>query len=187
MADFLEGDYRAMIGGDNADNRASTASVVANHDGSILERLEGISQQSRVNVSSTAVLTTGTTIFTVAGGFIKILELFSVCNTLCDATAATLKWTADGSATNQTATDFTGASGSLANFAANGIVYCNFAALSTAPVITGTTGVTLSSVVTTGILVPPGVITTTVGSGPTTGTFTHYMRWQALGSSVTVS
>lgn len=188
MSDFLEGDYRALIGGDNSDNRGSTTSVVANADGSILERLEGISQQSRVTVSSAAALVTGTTIFTIAGGFIKVLELISLCNTVCDTTAATLQWSADGTAAGQTATTFTGTSSSLASFAAGGIVYCNFAALTTAPIITGTTGVTLSSTTATGIIIPAGIITSTVGSGPTTGTFTHYLRWQALTSAnVTVS
>lgn len=186
MADFLEGDFRALIGGDNSDNRGSTLAVTANRDGSLLERTEDIiGQAERSVVSSTAILATGTTIFTIAGGPIKLLELISYCITSCDTTAATLQWSADG--TVGAATTFTGASASLASFAAGGVIYCNFATLATAPVITGTTGVALSSVVTTGILVPAGIITTTIGSGPTTGTFAHYLRFKPMAPGITVT
>lgn len=121
-------------------------------------------------------LITGTTIFRVIGGPVKITALISLCIATCDATAATLQWSADGDV--GAATTFTGASGSLANFAAGGVVVCNFVALTTAPIITGTAGVTLAG--TGEIIVPAGIITTTVGSGPTTGTFLHYIRYQPL-------
>lgn len=134
-----------------------------------------------------AALVNGTTIFTVKGGFIKIVELFSLCVTVNDATASTLQWSADGDATNQTATTFTAASASLASFAAGGVAYCNFAALTTAVIITSTTGVFLSSTTATGIIVPAGIITTTVGVGSTTGTWTHYLRYHPLNPNVTVT
>lgn len=124
-----------------------------------------------------ATLVTATTQFTVIGGPIFIEELLSLCIAVCDATASTLQWSADGDV--GAATTFTGASASLANFAAGGMVVCNFTALTTAPDLI-TTGVGLASVKTRGIIVPAGIITTTVGVGSTTGTFTHHMRYRPL-------
>jgi hypothetical protein len=165
------------------------ASALPANGVSIAALLRELYDQSPKSVvtATAATLVTATTVFTVAGGPIKLLELISVCESLCDATASTLQWSADGSATGQAAATFTGASASLANFAAGGMVYCNFAALTTAPVITSTTGVALSSVVTTGIIVQAGIITTTIATGSTTGTFRHYLRYQPLARGVTVT
>jgi hypothetical protein len=129
------------------------------------------------NTSVAAVMVTGTTIFTVAGGPIFIDELVSLCLTANDATASTLKWIADG--TVGAATDITGASASLASFAAGGMVVCNFTALSTAPDLI-TAGVGLASVKTRGVIVPAGIIATTIAVGSTTGTWNHFMRWRPM-------
>lgn len=123
-------------------------------------------------------LITGTTIFRVTGGPIIIRQLVSYCISACDATAATLQWSADGDV--GAAATFTGASASLASFAAGGIINCSLSGLTVAPVITGTAGVVVSGPFTTGIHVPAGIITTTVGSGPTTGTFLHYIRYEPM-------
>lgn len=191
MADLLEGDFRAMIGGDNADNRGSTPSVTPNQDGSILERLEELQSISRVAVSTSQLLVTGTTIFTVTGGPIIVWDLISICTVVIEATAFTLRWSADGSATNQTATTFTGASASLSAFAAGGMIYCDFTALTTAPVITATTAVGLRGPTTStggSIYVPPGIITSTIANGPSaTGKLQHYLRWTALGNGCVVT
>lgn len=191
MGDFIEGDYRAMIGGDSADNRASTLSVVPNVDGSILERLEELQSISRVAVSTAQVLTNNATVFTVTGGPIIVWDLISYCTVVMEATAFTIQWAADGNAANQASTTFTGASGSLSSFAVGGIVYCNFTALTTAPVITQTAGVALRGPTTStggGIYVPAGIITTTVTNGPsTTGKLQHYLRWSALGQGCAVT
>lgn len=130
------------------------------------------------------VLVTATTTFVVGGGPIFIEELISLCVATCDATASTLQWSADG--TVGSATTFTAASASLANFAAGGMVVCNFTAINTAPDLI-TNGVGLASVKTRGIIVPEGIITTTIGTGSTTGTFKHYMRWRPMGSGCTVT
>lgn len=143
--------------------------------------------QGAAKVASTsvaAVMVTGTTIFTVTGGPIFIDELVSLCLTANDATASTLQWSADG--TVGAATTFTGASASLASFAAGGMVVCNFTALSTAPDLI-TAGVGLASIKTRGIIVPAGIITTTIAVGSTTGTFNHFMRWRPMGPDVTVT
>jgi hypothetical protein len=190
MADFLEGDFRAIIGGDNADNRGSTLAVTPNMDGSLLERMEEMQSISRVSVSTSQLLVNGTTIYTVTGGPIIIWDLLSYCTVTCEATAFTIQWSADGSATGQAATTFTGASASLSSFAAGGVVYNNFTALTTAPVITQTAGVALRGPTTStggGIYVPAGIITTVIATGPSvTGKFQHYMRWSAMGNGCVV-
>jgi hypothetical protein len=140
--------------------------------------------EKAINTTTPATLVTGTTIFRVTGGPIFIQHLVSYCITSCDTTASTLQWSADGDV--GAAATFTGASASLASFAAGGIINCNFVALTTAPIITGTAGVVLSTVTTTGIYVPAGIITTTVGTGSTTGTFLHYMRYTPMSPSSNV-
>lgn len=186
MTNFLEGDYRAVLGGDNANNRFASTGVVSNRDGSVLERLEDMIDQAERCVSTgAALLVTGTTAFTVAGGPIKILGLLSLCMVGSDSTAATLQWSADG--TDGAATTFTGASGSRANQAAGDMIICNLTALTTAPDLVAA-GVGLGEVVTRGVYVPAGIITTTVGSGPTTtGTYKHYLRYRPMGPGVTVT
>jgi len=132
----------------------------------------------------------GTTIFTITGGPIRIIDLFSFCEPANGATASTLQWQADGSASGQAATNFTGASASLANFAAGGLVYCDFTTLATAPVITQTAGVALWGPTTStggGVVVPAGIITTVIGVGSTTGTWRHYMGYLPLAPGAVVS
>jgi hypothetical protein len=137
------------------------------------------------NTSVAAVMVTGTTIFTVTGGPIFIEELISLCVTANDATASTLQWSADG--TVGAATTFTGASASLASAVAGTMAICNLTALSTAPDLV-VTGVGLASVKARGIIVPAGIITTTIAVGSTTGTWNHYMRWRPMGGpEVTVT
>lgn len=137
---------------------------------------QGAARQA--NTSVAAVMVTGTTIFTVTGGPIFIDELISLCLTANDATASTLQWSADG--TVGAATTFTAATASLASFAAGGMAVCNFTALATAPDLI-TAGVGLASIKTRGIIVPAGIITTTIAVGSTTGTWNHFMRWRPLG------
>jgi hypothetical protein len=67
------------------------------------------------------------------------------------------------------------------------MIVCNFTALTTAPDLV-TNGVGLASVKTNGVIVPAGIITSTVGSGPTTtGTYKHYLRYKPMGPGVTVT
>lgn len=191
MADFLEGDYRATIGGDNANNRASTTAVVPNQDGSILERLEELQNVYRTTVSTSQLLVTTTTIFTIAGGPIIIWDIISYCTVVIEATAFTLQWSVDGDAAGQTAVTISAASGSLSAFAAGGIVYNNFTTINTAPVITQTAGVALRGPTTStggGIYAPAGIVTTVIGNGPSaTGKMQHYMRWSPMAPGVSVT
>ena len=121
-----------------------------------------------------ATLINGTTIFRVIGGPIIITQLVSYCITTCDATGSTLLWSADGDV--GAATPFTAACASLASFAAGGAIICSFATISTIPALAAQ-GVGLSGTMATGIIIPAGIITTTIGTGSTTGTFLHFMRY----------
>lgn len=148
-----------------------------------------INQAGYVTSAGAHILTNGLTVFTVAGGPIRVIDLVSYCIVGGDAAASTLQWSADG--TVGAATTFTGASSSLTTFIAGGIVYCNFTALTTAPVITQTAGVALAGPTTStggGIYVPAGIITMVIGGADsTTGTYAHYMRWVPLAGGVTVT
>lgn len=175
-----------FVGFNSADNGQPTGNVVANRTGSVLERLQdAIEQSERTVATGAALLVTGTTVFTIAGGPIHIFGLLSICMVGADATAATLQWSADG--TVGAATTFTAASASRASQLAGDMIICNFTALSTAPDLV-TAGVGLGPVLARGIIVPAGIITTTVGSGPTTtGTYKHYIRFKPLAPGVTVT
>lgn len=175
-----------MIGGNDADNRFDSTQVAANEFGSFFERLQYQKEQAdRSCVTGAALLVTGTTAFTIAGGPIHIFSLLSICMVGADSTAATLQWSADGTAGS--ATTFTGASASRANQAAGDMIIANLTALATAPDLVAN-GVGLGPVLARGIIVPAGIITTTVGSGPTTtGTYKHYLRYRPLGTGVSVT
>lgn len=149
----------------------------------------GIDGYGQATSTGAAILANGTTVFTVGGGPIRIVDLLSYCIVGGDAAAATLQWSADG--TVGAATTFTGASSSLANSIAGALAYCNLTALTTAPVITQTAGVALAGPTTStggGIYVPAGIITMVIGGADTTtGTWKHFMRWIPLARGVTVT
>lgn len=187
MVNFTyKGALQDLIGSNDADNPFSSALVTANAQGSLYERIEYIQQNAdRAVATGAALLATGTTIFTVAGGPIHLFSLLSICMVGSDSTAATLQWSADG--TVGAAATFTGASASRANQAAGDFIVCNFTALSTAPDLVAN-GVGLGPVLARGIIVPAGIITSTVGSGPTTtATYKHYLRYRPLGPGITVT
>jgi hypothetical protein len=148
----------------------------------------GINGLGNITVTGASILTNGMTVFTVAGGFIRITDLFSVNVVDDDTAAATIQWTADG--TLGSATTFTAASASVATVAPGGIVNCDFTALTTAPVIAAN-GVALQGTTTStggSIIVPAGLIKLVIGGADTTTTtFRHIMRWFPLGVSVSVT
>jgi hypothetical protein len=133
-----------------------------------------------------AVMVNGTDVFTIAGGPIIAQELISICVTANGATASTLQWQADG--TDGSAAAFSGASGSLANLAAGNAVVCLFTATSTTPG-TYTNGVGISRAATTaaGMLIPAGIIEMVIGTGSTTGTWRHYLRYRPMTRGITVT
>jgi hypothetical protein len=137
-------------------------------------------EEKAIQSASAATLVNGTTVFRIIGGPIRIMELLSYCVVTCDATAATLQWSVDGDVGS--AVTISAASAALTSFAAGGLVYNNFTTINTAPILV-TNGVALAGMTTStggGIYAPAGIITTVIGSGPTTGTFTHYLRYMPL-------
>lgn len=143
---------------------------------------EMYNQEEKAISTAAAVIANGTaTIFTVAGGPIEVLNILSVCVTANDATATTLKYTADP--TDGTATDLCAASGSLASATAGTIVNIT-GTLANAAVITAQ-GTAISQA--GRVVVPAGVIQAITATGPTTGTWTHHLRYKPLARGVTVS
>ena len=122
-----------------------------------------------------AVLVNGTTVWTVSGGPIQIVSIGCVCVTANGATASTLQYSADG--TDGAAVTITGASASLANATAGTVVVSVPGTLATAPAVYAN-GVGIAGTV--GIIVPAGIITTTVGVGSTTGTWKQFIRYIPL-------
>lgn len=132
--------------------------------------------------TSIAVMTTGDVIFRCKGG-VAITCLKSYCVTANDATASTLQYQIVP--TVGTATTISGASASLANAPAGTIVVCIGDSFATAPTV-NTTSVALNTTA-RGIVFEEGDLKIVVGTGPTTGTWYHFMRYEPLvaGSYVT--
>jgi hypothetical protein len=151
-------------------------------------QVTGFDGVAAVTVSGASILTNGMTVFTIAGGFIRITDLFSENVVDSDSAAATIQWSADG--TLGSAVTISAASASVASVAPGGIVTCNFTTINTAPVIAAD-GVALYGPTTStggGVIVPAGVIKLVIGGADTTTTtFRHIMRWVPLGLSVSVT
>ena len=145
----------------------------------------GYSAPALAATTTAATLVSGTTIFTITGGPLLVTNLVSLCVTANDTTASTIRWSADATI-GGTATTFTGASATLASLAAGDMVICNFTALATAPDIMSTgTSAALGAILTRGIILQAGIITTTIAVGLTTGTWNHILSYVPL-SSLTV-
>src|SRR3972149_771821 len=149
----------------------------------------GVDGLAEATATGAGLLVNGTTVFTITGGPIRITDLVSYAIVDSDSAASTLQWSADG--TVGAATTFTGATTSTASLIAGTIIYCNFTALATAPVITQTAGVALAGPTTStggGIYVPAGIITMVIGGADTTtSTWQHFMRWYPLGPGISVA
>ena len=136
--------------------------------------------------SVTGVLTTGTTIFTVAGGPIQLLWIMSMCTVGADSTAATLLYTTIP--TGLSAVPISTACGSIANAPVNAtITYAGTGSAAACVYNSGGTSLSVSTVAGSAVIMPPGVINITIGSGPTvTGHWSHYIYYRPMGSGVTV-
>ncbi len=150
--------------------------------------ITGADGLGQVTATGAALLVNGTTVFNITGGFIRILDLFSVNVVDSDSAASTIQWSADG--TLGSATTITGASASTASVAPGGIVNCDFTALTTAPVIAAN-GVALQGPTTStggSVIIPAGILKMVIGGADTTtSTWKHHMRWVPLGPGVSVS
>jgi hypothetical protein len=144
------------------------------HNGNFYNRngtqVSGISDL--IVVSSTRVMTNGDIIFT-AQGDVTFHDLVSECITANDATLTTVQYSI--TPTVGSATAISGVSGSLASVTAGTIVTVVGDALTTSPTISAT-GVGLSQAA-RGIFFPSGTLTLVIATGPTTGTWRHYLRY----------
>jgi hypothetical protein len=141
-------------------------------------------QGNVVATSTAAALTNGATIFTITGGPIVVLDIFSICIATGDGGAATLQWSA--TPTVGTATTISGASGSLATAVAGSTLTGILTALNTAPTL-NTTGPGLISTGPSRILIPAGTIKSVVGGSASTATWIHYMRYYPCAKGVSVA
>ena len=146
----------------------------------------GINLSDHTTQSNTAkVMVNGDVVFSVSGGDILVYALAAECYTANGATASTLQWsvTNNGTSTPQTVSN---ASASLANAAIGVSVLAQLGALTNAPVVTNAAGV--GAFPWGAIRVPAGCdIKTVIGTGSTTGTWKHYIRWEPLEIGATVS
>lgn len=131
--------------------------------------------------SSSATLVNGTSIFSVTGGPILIKSIVSVCETANGAALTTLQWQC--APTVGTATTISGATASLANATAGTTIRLNNLSLAASPSVVAASagGVQIGQSVPNEILVPAGMIKSVVASGPSTGTWTHYLRYTPMG------
>lgn len=143
--------------------------------------------EARTVQSSTKVMTTGDVVFTIAGGPIMIEELFSECMTAQGAGATTMQWQSLPSVGS--AATISAASASLANQTAGSTVRLAPTALSTALTVVAASagGVSLGTNVSNRIIVKDGTLKLVVGTGPSTGTYKHRLRYKPLSPNVTVT
>lgn len=148
-----------------------------------------VDQQSgeRVVESANAVMVNGDIVFTIAGGPIQILELFSECMTANGSSpASTMQW--QSVPTVGSAATISGASASLASQTAGSTIRLAPTALSTALTLVAASagGVSLGTNVANRVIVKQGTLKVVIGVGSTTGTYKHRMRYKPLAPSVTV-
>jgi len=141
----------------------------------------------RASESPAAVMVNGNTVFTVSGGPILIVDLYSICITANGAVASTMQW--QSAPTVGSAATFSGASGSLINATAGTTVRIQPTILTTAmTVVTDANGgVQVPIASTGGIIVNAGTIKLVIAVGSTTGTWKHYLRYKPLSPSSTVT
>lgn len=166
-------------------NKTDTAIYVPGTQNSNAAYAKGSADlQEKVTTGSTAVMVNGNTIFTVAGGAIKIEALYSICITTNNGTASTLQYSVTPTI-GAGAQTISAASGSLASAAAGATVTLAGTALSTAALLSANGPNLIANPGT--ILCPAGIITIVIGVGSTTGTWKHFMRWKPLTTGVTVT
>lgn len=136
--------------------------------------------------SATAVMTNGMTVFTIAGGPIQIVDLLSICISANDATASTMQW--QSNPTVGSAATISAASATLASATAGTTVRLAPTNLATAPVIVTAAngGVQVGTNVANFVTVGAGTLKLVIGTGSTTGTWKHYIRYKPYGTAVTV-
>lgn len=130
-----------------------------------------------------AIISNGASLFTVSGGPILLKQIIGICVTDNNATASTVQFTL--TPTVGAAVNLSIASASLASRVAGDIIILPAQSLASAPTVS-----TVAAVNATDgnvMVIPEGVISTTVGVGSTTGTWKWYIRWFPLSNNASVS
>jgi hypothetical protein len=172
-------------GANNADNAFSSSSVVANADGSILEREEYIQTDMlglpRSIASAAKTLTTGAVnMFTITGGPIKVLELVGIVTTVVQAQTTSTKVTVTTVSPAATV-DFSAAAVDLTGAAAG----ASIRHINTTGILTVVTAGFVNegnafATNDTQYLVPAGTMQVNNASSSNTGAITWYMRYIPL-------
>jgi hypothetical protein len=136
----------------------------------------GVSINSETTAQTPAkVVTNGDILFTIVGD-IQIISLVSECFTTGTPAASTFQYQAVP--TTGAAATFTGATGSLATAVAGSSVIVADGQ-TTVPSF-NVSGANNNNTYPIGIFCPSGTINIVVGTGPTTGTWKHYLRYYPL-------
>ena len=135
-----------------------------------------LANQEQVATTSVKVMTTLDTFFT-ASGDVQILSLHSECIATGTPAASTIQYKI--TPTVGTDTTISAASASLVSAVLGTTVVLNGTTVSTAPDIL-VAGPALGTTTARPIIFPAGVLKIVIGTGPTTGTWRHYLRYRPL-------
>lgn len=149
----------------------------------INEAVAGQTSSDHTAVTSAAVMSNALTIFNVVGD-VQILSLVSECYTANNATATLVAYSA---VSPSGTTALSGNTTTLASVTAGyAFIMTNASAVGESP-LQGASGVLLNSA-SRGVRVPGGTaIKLTVTTGPTTGTWKHYIRWEPLEANAIIT
>lgn len=169
-----------MIGANNNDNIFNSSDVVANKDGSVLERLEEVQEKMTrcVSLGQAAAHLTGTATKFTLTGVVAIKHMGMLVTTAIPAGANTLKFSftpTGGVATDLSAATDTASAAKNQLFVVNGVK-------ATALVKTTDAGIgTLANENGMPIILGPGVIQTIFSAGaPATGGATLFVEYEPL-------
>jgi hypothetical protein len=168
-----------IIGEDSADNDFDSSLVVANKNGSVLERLEELQEKAMRHVAlaqAAAALTGTATKFTVTG-IVAIKHLGMLVTTAIPAGANTLKFSftpTGGGATDLSGATDTASAGAQQLFMVDGVA-------ATGLVKTTAIGIAVAANEHMPIILGPGVIQTIYSAGaPATGAATLFVEYEPL-------
>ena len=168
-----------IVGADDANNEFASTLVVANADGSTLERLEFVQANMNTGTRTVAKKTAATPVtqdlFTVSGGAVRILAIVGHITTAIAAGAnnAKLVFTSTGGA----AVDLCAAA-DIAGMAIRKLLTITGVA-NAAIALSAAEGVVVSAVATTPLIVTPGVLSLNCTAG-TTGVIDFYIEYEPL-------
>lgn len=136
-----------------------------------------------VAAKDAAIISNGAALFTISGGPVLLKQIVGICVTDNDATASTVRFLF--TPTVGAPVNLSVASASVASSVAGNSIVLPAQAFSSAPTLS--TGSAVNVVDSNVVVIPEGVISTTVGVGPTTGTWKWYFRYFPLTTGSTVS